>query len=235
MAWPCRYFETHAYRTPLEDYFRRGARWTAVPRLQLTEALYEPDHRVPKSGPPPGLPAWRRPGPQKAGSDAVESVTLAELVAAGCIPAVLVLAVFRGVLIRRLGHDGLASPQPRCRSPAPPCSGETRTTGSCSGPPSTAVPGPHPPTSPAARTTSTPLASSNTTETCTCSMGEGVSARLLRPKGTPPRRRALRVQQAASGNGAPGRPRNVSRSQRTPPCSPALRPRSPGAAAGVSP
>ncbi|MEU6312786.1 amidinotransferase [Streptomyces sp. NPDC047014] len=52
MAWPCRYFESHAYRTLLKDYFRRGARWTAAPRPQLTEALYEPDYRAPRTGPP---------------------------------------------------------------------------------------------------------------------------------------------------------------------------------------
>ncbi|MFI5542197.1 amidinotransferase [Streptomyces sp. NPDC051815] len=52
MAWPCRYFETHAYRTLLKDYFRRGARWTAAPRPQLTEALYEPEYRAARTGPP---------------------------------------------------------------------------------------------------------------------------------------------------------------------------------------
>lgn len=52
MAWPCRYFETHAYRELLKDYFRRGARWTAAPRPQLTDALYKPDFRVPGPGEP---------------------------------------------------------------------------------------------------------------------------------------------------------------------------------------
>ncbi|UQI46237.1 amidinotransferase [Streptomyces sp. HU2014] len=47
MAWPCRYFETHSYREVLKDYFRRGARWTAAPKPQLTEALFETDFRVP--------------------------------------------------------------------------------------------------------------------------------------------------------------------------------------------
>ncbi|MGW5332572.1 amidinotransferase [Streptomyces bauhiniae] len=47
MAWPCRYFETHSYRGLLKDYFRRGARWTAAPRPQLTDELYERDFRVP--------------------------------------------------------------------------------------------------------------------------------------------------------------------------------------------
>ncbi|MET9956611.1 amidinotransferase [Streptomyces sp. NPDC006339] len=52
MAWPCRYFETHSYRTVLKDYFRRGARWTAAPKPQLTDALYEPDFRPARHGEP---------------------------------------------------------------------------------------------------------------------------------------------------------------------------------------
>ncbi|MEV6652823.1 amidinotransferase [Streptomyces sp. NPDC051219] len=52
MAWPCRYFETHSYRTILKDYFRRGARWTAAPKPQLTDALFEADFRIPEVGEP---------------------------------------------------------------------------------------------------------------------------------------------------------------------------------------
>ncbi|MEI5034327.1 amidinotransferase [Streptomyces sp. S1A(2023)] len=52
MAWPCRYFETDSYRALLKDYFRRGARWTAAPRPQLTDALYDPDYRPPGPGEP---------------------------------------------------------------------------------------------------------------------------------------------------------------------------------------
>lgn len=52
MAWPCRYFETHSYRPVLKDYFRRGARWTAAPRPQLTDELFDPDFRVPEAGEP---------------------------------------------------------------------------------------------------------------------------------------------------------------------------------------
>ncbi|WP_369214868.1 amidinotransferase [Streptomyces flavofungini] len=52
MAWPSRYFEGHSYRALLKEYFRRGARWTAAPRPQLTEALYEKDFRPPKRGEP---------------------------------------------------------------------------------------------------------------------------------------------------------------------------------------
>ncbi|MFY1679789.1 MULTISPECIES: amidinotransferase [unclassified Streptomyces] len=50
MAWPCRYFETHSYRSVLKDYFRRGARWSAAPKPQLTDALYDPEFTVPGEG-----------------------------------------------------------------------------------------------------------------------------------------------------------------------------------------
>ncbi|MFI2369023.1 amidinotransferase [Streptomyces sp. NPDC018833] len=52
MAWPCRYFETHSYRAILKDYFRRGARWTAAPKPQLTDELFEADFRTPEAGEP---------------------------------------------------------------------------------------------------------------------------------------------------------------------------------------
>jgi glycine amidinotransferase len=52
MAWPCRYFETHSYRPILKDYFRRGARWTAAPRPQLTSELFDPDYRTPEESEP---------------------------------------------------------------------------------------------------------------------------------------------------------------------------------------
>ncbi|GAA2659003.1 amidinotransferase [Streptomyces vastus] len=52
MAWPCRYFETHSYRAILKDYFRRGARWTAAPKPQLTDELFDADFSVPKAGEP---------------------------------------------------------------------------------------------------------------------------------------------------------------------------------------
>ncbi|MGW0117606.1 amidinotransferase [Streptomyces sp. NPDC003327] len=52
MAWPCRYFETEAYRTVLKDYFRRGARWTAAPKPQLSDELYDADYRIPRHGEP---------------------------------------------------------------------------------------------------------------------------------------------------------------------------------------
>ncbi|WP_316182207.1 MULTISPECIES: amidinotransferase [unclassified Bradyrhizobium] len=52
MAWPSRYFETHSFRPVLKDYFRRGARWTAAPRPQLTDELYNADFRWPEEGEP---------------------------------------------------------------------------------------------------------------------------------------------------------------------------------------
>jgi glycine amidinotransferase len=52
MVWPCRYFETHSYRPILKDYFRRGARWTAAPRPQLTSELFDEKFRVPRKGEP---------------------------------------------------------------------------------------------------------------------------------------------------------------------------------------
>ncbi|MFD5426764.1 amidinotransferase [Streptomyces sp. NPDC127084] len=52
MAWPCRYFDTHSYRTILKDYFRQGARWSSAPKPQLTEDLFEPGFRAPSLGEP---------------------------------------------------------------------------------------------------------------------------------------------------------------------------------------
>jgi glycine amidinotransferase len=52
MVWPCRYFETHSYRPILKDYFRRGARWTAAPKPQITDELFDPDFRPPEKGEP---------------------------------------------------------------------------------------------------------------------------------------------------------------------------------------
>jgi glycine amidinotransferase len=40
MAWRSRYFEVHPYRRLLKEYFQCGARWTAAPRPQLSDASY---------------------------------------------------------------------------------------------------------------------------------------------------------------------------------------------------
>ncbi len=47
MAWPSRYFETHAFRSLFKEYFRQGARWTSAPKPQLTEELFEDDYVTP--------------------------------------------------------------------------------------------------------------------------------------------------------------------------------------------
>jgi glycine amidinotransferase len=41
MAWRSRYYEVHAYRRLLQEYFRRGARWIAAPRPELRDDLYD--------------------------------------------------------------------------------------------------------------------------------------------------------------------------------------------------
>lgn len=43
MAWRSRYFEVNAYRRLFKEYFRKGARWTAAPRPQLPDELYDLD------------------------------------------------------------------------------------------------------------------------------------------------------------------------------------------------
>lgn len=50
MAWRCRYFEMFAYRSLFREYFERGARWTAAPRPELADELYEHGYTVPAPG-----------------------------------------------------------------------------------------------------------------------------------------------------------------------------------------
>jgi glycine amidinotransferase len=52
MAWRSRYFEAYAYRRLFKEYFEAGARWTAAPKPQLLDALYDPDYRTPEQGEP---------------------------------------------------------------------------------------------------------------------------------------------------------------------------------------
>jgi glycine amidinotransferase len=40
MAWRSRYFEPHAFRKLFKEYFARGARWTAAPRPELRDELF---------------------------------------------------------------------------------------------------------------------------------------------------------------------------------------------------
>lgn len=51
-AWRARYFETYAYRTLMKDYFHRGARWTAAPKPQLSDELFDESFTVPGEGEP---------------------------------------------------------------------------------------------------------------------------------------------------------------------------------------
>ena len=41
MAWRSRYFESSAYRPLLKEYFVRGARWSAAPKPELPDELYD--------------------------------------------------------------------------------------------------------------------------------------------------------------------------------------------------
>ena len=43
LGWRSYYFAIHAFRPILVDYFRRGARWLAVPRPMLRDELYRDD------------------------------------------------------------------------------------------------------------------------------------------------------------------------------------------------
>ena len=52
MPWRSRYFEVHAFRPLLREYFAAGGRWTAAPRPQLTDALYDADYEEPGEGEP---------------------------------------------------------------------------------------------------------------------------------------------------------------------------------------
>jgi len=51
-CWRSRYFEADAYRPLFKEYFAQGARWTAAPRPQLTDDLYDYDFRIPDVGEP---------------------------------------------------------------------------------------------------------------------------------------------------------------------------------------
>ena len=44
MGWRSYYFATHPFRSIFKDCFRRGARWIAAPKPQLTDASYEPGY-----------------------------------------------------------------------------------------------------------------------------------------------------------------------------------------------
>ena len=52
MPWRSRYFEINAYRPLLKEYFRQGARWTAAPKPQLSEQLFNARFEDPVPGGP---------------------------------------------------------------------------------------------------------------------------------------------------------------------------------------
>jgi glycine amidinotransferase len=52
MAWRARYFEAYAYRRLFKEYFARGARWTAAPRPELSDDLYDYRWSPPDKGEP---------------------------------------------------------------------------------------------------------------------------------------------------------------------------------------
>jgi glycine amidinotransferase len=52
MAWRSRYFETFAYRSLLREYFAEGAKWTAAPKPELNDDLYNHEYIAPKPGEP---------------------------------------------------------------------------------------------------------------------------------------------------------------------------------------
>lgn len=49
MAWRSRYYEVNAYRKLIKDYFKKGARWTAVPKPQMNADLYNDKYKEPES------------------------------------------------------------------------------------------------------------------------------------------------------------------------------------------
>jgi len=52
MAWRSRYFETFAYRALFREYFAKGAKWTAAPKPQLLDDLYDDQFTLPQDGEP---------------------------------------------------------------------------------------------------------------------------------------------------------------------------------------
>ncbi len=44
LAWRSRYFEVNSYRALLKEYFHKGAKWTAGPKPQLSDELYDYDY-----------------------------------------------------------------------------------------------------------------------------------------------------------------------------------------------
>ncbi|MFN3324799.1 MAG: amidinotransferase [Bryobacteraceae bacterium] len=47
MVWRSRYFEAYAYRRLFKEYFAQGARWTAAPKPELQDSLFDYDFEMP--------------------------------------------------------------------------------------------------------------------------------------------------------------------------------------------
>jgi glycine amidinotransferase len=52
MAWRSRFFEAYAYRALFKEYFAKGAKWTAAPRPQLLDDLYDNHYKPPQQDEP---------------------------------------------------------------------------------------------------------------------------------------------------------------------------------------
>lgn len=50
MAWRSRYFEIHAYRSLLKEYFHKGGQWSSCPKAQMNDSLYNASYKEPKKG-----------------------------------------------------------------------------------------------------------------------------------------------------------------------------------------
>ncbi|HTJ69386.1 MAG TPA: hypothetical protein VL551_17750 [Actinospica sp.] len=55
MAWRSRYYESLAYRPLLKEYFRGGAKWSAGPKPELTDAQFDQTWTEPGEGDPQRL------------------------------------------------------------------------------------------------------------------------------------------------------------------------------------
>jgi glycine amidinotransferase len=52
MAWRSRYFATAAYKPLLKEYFQKGAKWSAAPKPELKDELYDYNWSEPNDGEP---------------------------------------------------------------------------------------------------------------------------------------------------------------------------------------
>jgi glycine amidinotransferase len=51
-CWRSRFFEPYAFRRLFKEYFMKGAKWTAAPRPQLTDELFDNNFQLPEKGEP---------------------------------------------------------------------------------------------------------------------------------------------------------------------------------------